>query len=500
MGVIRALIGRMEALERARAVPLDPGAGPSGGGGVPPPKVPRRTGGATRTQLLKSISSRLEALEKAGAPAGPDAPSEPAAPSLPSPDPPGQPAPARPPDPVPALPGPVLLQPVAPVEQPPLDPSLPVALGRQIQGVSSRGCDAPGPHAGSPVAAWQLEAQQAIAASLVPSTRVSYAAKIAAFAQFRMAEGLAESWPAPGGHLQQFLVLLHRAGRSGSTLGGYLAALSFEAQVRGVGDTSSNPRIRCMLEGWARISPAPSDSRRPITLDMLVSMVGRLDGCCSIPWEVSLFRAALLVAFFGAFRPSELLPRSSRSPRDCCLQLSDLTFAAGTAVLCLRRSKTDQRGKGQLVTLAGATGSALCPVAALKHYIGLCPRPGGCLFLHESGCPLTQYQFLTVIRKVLGGAGIPTAGLTLHSFRIGAASTASGMGMTEDAVRRIGRWRCWWSGCSGPDPGVWPFAGLLGLSAGQHLVVGHTARFRPEGLYILVGHAWHAVGPVAPRG
>ncbi|XP_053138945.1 RNA-binding protein 12-like isoform X1 [Hemicordylus capensis] len=129
MGVIRALIGRMEALERARNVPSDPGAGTSGGGGIPPPKVPRRTRGAARSQLLKSLSSRLEALEKAGAPAGPDTPSEPSGPSMPSPDPLGQPAPARPPDPVPALPGPVSPQPVAPAEQPLRDPSLPLAPG-----------------------------------------------------------------------------------------------------------------------------------------------------------------------------------------------------------------------------------------------------------------------------------------------------------------------------------------------------------------------------------
>ncbi|XP_053139710.1 basic proline-rich protein-like isoform X2 [Hemicordylus capensis] len=126
MGVIRALTWRMEALERARNVPSDPGAGPSGGGGIPPPKVPRRTRGAARSQ---SLSSRLEALEKAGGPAGPDTPSEPSGPSMPSPDLLGQPAPARPPDPVPALPGPVSPQPVAPAEQPLRDPSLPLAPG-----------------------------------------------------------------------------------------------------------------------------------------------------------------------------------------------------------------------------------------------------------------------------------------------------------------------------------------------------------------------------------
>ncbi|XP_053109334.1 basic proline-rich protein-like isoform X4 [Hemicordylus capensis] len=77
----------------------------------------------------ETCESRLEALEKAGAPAGPDAPSEPSGPLMPSPDPLGQPAPARPPDPVPALPGPVLPQPVAPAKQPLRDPSLPLAPG-----------------------------------------------------------------------------------------------------------------------------------------------------------------------------------------------------------------------------------------------------------------------------------------------------------------------------------------------------------------------------------
>ncbi|XP_053107352.1 uncharacterized protein LOC128325709 [Hemicordylus capensis] len=63
MALIRGLIGRMEALEKSRSAPSDKGAGPSGGG-VPPPKVPHRTRWAAWNQLLKSLSSRLEALEK----------------------------------------------------------------------------------------------------------------------------------------------------------------------------------------------------------------------------------------------------------------------------------------------------------------------------------------------------------------------------------------------------------------------------------------------------
>ncbi|XP_053154681.1 uncharacterized protein LOC128345964 [Hemicordylus capensis] len=130
MGVIRSLINRMEALEKARGAPSDKGAGPSGGGGVPPPKVPCRTRGSAWSQLLTSLSIRLEALEKGTDPAGPPPPGRPVAPSAPVGPPPGQPVPVlplpSPSDPVPELPLPSQPQPAAPVDQPPADPTMPV--------------------------------------------------------------------------------------------------------------------------------------------------------------------------------------------------------------------------------------------------------------------------------------------------------------------------------------------------------------------------------------
>ncbi|XP_053154958.1 uncharacterized protein LOC128346089 [Hemicordylus capensis] len=445
MSLIHGLISRMEALEKARAMPSDKGDGPSGGGGVPPPKVPRRTRGSVKSQLLTSLSSRLEALEKGGTPAGPVPPLEPEVPATPSRQAPGQPTPALPlplpGDRVSALPLPSPSQPATPMDQPPADPSLPMAPGKQVQRVSPRGRVAPGSYACLSVAAWQVEAQQAIAASLAPSTRASYTTKLEAFSLFRRAAGLDEVWPVPVGHLQQFLVTLHRAGCAVSTLGGYLAALAFEAQTKGVADYSSDPCMRRMLEGWARGDTGSGDSRRPFTLDMVAAVLGHLAECCADPWEVSLFQAAVSVAFFSAFRPGELLPHSRGSPRDRCLQFANLSICEGEAQLFLRRSKTDQQGKGQLVRLAAAMDPFLCPVAAVRHYVGLGPASGGCLFVHADQSPLTQYQFLAVIKKALGAARIPLMGLTLHSFRIGAATTATRMSLQEAEVRKIGRWK-----------------------------------------------------------
>ncbi|XP_053162519.1 uncharacterized protein LOC128349727 isoform X2 [Hemicordylus capensis] len=108
MVVIRGLIGRMEALEKARAVPSDEGGGPSG----LPGRVPKRTRGVTRAQLLRSISDRLGALERDGGLPGPGLPASPDVPVVPVPMSPS-PLPVVPDAPVPADPTP--LEPAEPV-------------------------------------------------------------------------------------------------------------------------------------------------------------------------------------------------------------------------------------------------------------------------------------------------------------------------------------------------------------------------------------------------
>ncbi|XP_053164890.1 uncharacterized protein LOC128350491 [Hemicordylus capensis] len=82
----------------------------------------------------------------------------------------------------------------------------------QVPGTSAGGNAGHRDHAGSPVAAWRIAALQAIDASLAPSTRVSYRAKVGAFAAFRRREGLVEAWPVPVEHVMQFLVSLSGAG------------------------------------------------------------------------------------------------------------------------------------------------------------------------------------------------------------------------------------------------------------------------------------------------
>ncbi|XP_053143320.1 uncharacterized protein LOC128341176 isoform X3 [Hemicordylus capensis] len=320
-------------------------------------------------------------------------------------------------------------------------PSAPLGPGSALSPAGARGGELARPDAGVALEPWRLEAQRAVWASLAPSTRAAYSRQCRAFQDFRTQVGLGQDWPPPAEQLMQFLVHLKGKGLSPGAMAGYLAALAFHAKAQGMSDTTGDFRVRRMLEGWTREHPVPLDSRRPLLPAAIQGAVGQFSAICRSPYEASLFHAVTLVLFFGAFRAGELLPRGHRSPVLKVVQFGDVSLGPDIAQLRLRFSKTDQRGRGQWVSLHRADNALLCPVRALGSYMTRRGSAPGCLFVHEDGRPLSQYQFWTVARRALSAAGADTAQLSLHSFRIGAASAASRLGLSGETIQRIGRWR-----------------------------------------------------------
>ena len=91
------------------------------------------------------------------------------------------------------------------------------------------------------------------------------------------------------------------------TIRGKLAGLSFTVKVNGWPDSTSELRIRRMLEGWARSTLVKGDDRKPITPDLLVGLNQQWMALCFSEFEQLLFHATAPVTFFGTFRMSEVL-------------------------------------------------------------------------------------------------------------------------------------------------------------------------------------------------
>lgn len=227
------------------------------------------------------------------------------------------------------------------------------------------------------------------------------------------------------------------AGMSPSGMSRRLSALAFWFKAKGLQDFTKSFLARQAMRGFKRGQSA-RDCRRPVSYDMLLGLSAVLAAICFSEYEVALFRVAFSLAFFGAFRISELVPPSRT--RAGGLFDSDV-WIQGDVVTCrVRRSKTDQKGRGVSVVLHCLQGSSMCPVDALLVYLRVRPGAPGPLLVHLDGTFLSRFQFVRVFRKGLEKLGYRAGDFSSHSFRIGAATEASRWGLSSEVVKRIGRW------------------------------------------------------------
>ena len=68
---------------------------------------------------------------------------------------------------------------------------------------------------------------------------------------------------------------------------------------------------------------------------------------CRDNYEVALFRATSLVAFLCALRVSEVVAAGKEDRVQAALQKDDMQIVERKVCMHIRRSKTDQRGKGE---------------------------------------------------------------------------------------------------------------------------------------------------------
>lgn len=126
---------------------------------------------------------------------------------------------------------------------------------------------------------------------------------------------------------------------------------AFLFRSRGEQDVTKSFLVRQALKGFRR-GTLPRDVRRSVSFEELLALGERLATACWSVFECTLFRLAFSLAFFGAFRISELVSPSRK--REGGLRPVDVWDRGSHLVCFIPRSKTDQLGKGLWVTLPGS--------------------------------------------------------------------------------------------------------------------------------------------------
>ena len=152
--------------------------------------------------------------------------------------------------------------------------------------------------------------------------------------------------------------------------------------------------------------------------------------------------AVAVVCFFGFFWLGELTARLEAA-NEVSLLFSDVSVdswaSPRTVTIQLRKSKTDQAGKGVYIYIRN-TFDDLCPVTALLAYSAARGGAPGPLFCHPDSRSLTRSQVVAAIRQVLVILGLDSHLYAGHSFRTGAAMMAAECGLEDSLVKALGHW------------------------------------------------------------
>jgi site-specific recombinase XerD len=144
----------------------------------------------------------------------------------------------------------------------------------------------------------------------------------------------------------------------------------------------------------------------------------------------------LLIGFAGALRRSELV----------ALDVSDLEESAEGFIIRIRRSKTDQEGIGDFVSVP--YGSQLRPVRALKDWLDAASITEGPVFrpIRRGGKvvepeQLTDRSVANIVKAHVAALGLDAAAFSGHSLRSGFVTSALQAGADVLRVMDVTRHR-----------------------------------------------------------
>ena len=197
---------------------------------------------------------------------------------------------------------------------------------------------------------------------------------------------------------------------------------------------TGHPTVVGVLRGLSRMNGKPPRQVKALREKHIEQMIK----ACDKKTLIGLRDAAVLaLGFSAAMRRSEL----------CALHIDDMDIISDKAGLCMlltiRKSKTDQDGKGQVVPVLD--GKRIRPVSRVRAWIKAAGLEGGYLFrtmrrggnlrgerLHHSDVPRLVKKYAAII-------GLDPALYAGHSLRAGFVTSAAVHGARLDKIMEVTR-------------------------------------------------------------
>jgi site-specific recombinase XerD len=237
--------------------------------------------------------------------------------------------------------------------------------------------------------------------------------------------------PATAEIVAAFLAYEAKRNKSASTIARRVAAIRHIHLIAGHSPPTSNAAVQITLKGIRRKLGIAPKQKVPI----LAAQIQKMANAAPNTLQGKRDRALLLLGFAGALRRSELVG----------LDVSDLKICKQGLKIKIRRSKTDQDGRSELIAIP--IGRAACPVAAVRNWTEAAKIKHGPLFRsvrkdgRASADRLSDRSIPDILKRFSKIAGLDPRTISGHSLRSGFLTSAASCGASIFKLRDVSRHR-----------------------------------------------------------
>ena len=266
--------------------------------------------------------------------------------------------------------------------------------------------------------ALRAAAEALAGASTSPATRACWASDWRKYSIFCEKERL-DPFGSPD-VVAFFVTSLVLDGARAATIERALSTVGKAWTLRGLPNPRRDPAVQAVRSGARRTLGVEQDGVDAVSPKALRAMVDALPQGLHDNLRSARNRAALTIGWAGGFRASELL----------ALQVEDVSLVDEGLRIKIRRSKTDQEGRGRLVGIPYSASLVVCPVRAFTAWLQAAQITEGPLFrsLSQDGRTvlnrgLSQRAWYNTVTTLAARAGVEGRFGT-HSLRAGLVTAA----------------------------------------------------------------------------
>lgn len=233
--------------------------------------------------------------------------------------------------------------------------------------------------------------------------------------------------PATPEIVASYIAWMAEHGYAVATVSRHIASISKAHRSLGERNPCRSELVKQSLRGMKRMKGTAQREAKPLLKEDLFAILEMTGNRMRDKRD----RALLLLGFAGGFRRSELVG----------LNVEDVAFDRKGMIVTIRRSKTDQEGKGRKLGIPFGRGR-WCPVKALEEWLEAADISSGPIFRpinrhsQVGSSRLTGEAVSIVVKERVAKIGQTAELFSGHSLRAGFATSAAMAGASSHSIRR----------------------------------------------------------------